>query len=248
MILRSSGLKIAEIDALTVTVDDLQPFVPDVKRLGHLAMMLQAAQAVNIKRTVWSSFSGFIDIRLDEASRLPMERGRIVCALCSAGFPWSVTMDTMNNRVPEKDANIHVEGLHLKVYTIDGMTVPKIVATAPERQTIDEIKSESHLELKRVRIERYAGLEAPMAAGWSKYLKDIKAEVIDDRQNDIEMTREVLFKTDDPFRVMLCTCKTGRLFALLVPEEIRDCEAAQNWLGGEGLVGNAPKMRIIGRS
>ena len=104
----------------------------------------------------------------------------------------------------------------------------------PETQTIKEIRNEDNEEVKRIRIERYS---------WQKYLNEINATLIDERRNDIEGTREYLFKADDDMRALLCACpSTHKEFVLEVPPETETCEDAQAWLS------NGLSRRIISAS
>lgn len=113
----------------------------------------------------------------------------------------------------------YVDGL--KLYVIHGVVVDEQIVMHPETQTIEQIRSESQAEVQRIRIERY---------GWDRFLKDTDAKVVDQRENPIERTQEVLMKTDD-FTVLVGVCpSTGRVYSMEVDNSINTCEAAQLWL------------------
>lgn len=108
------------------------------------------------------------------------------------------------------------------VWALEGVRVDEQIIMHPETQTIDQMRREENLEVKRLRIGRY---------GWTKYLEEVGAKVLDQRRNDVDKTKEVLLKGDDMV-VLICTCiSTGRMYPLEVPGEITTCEGAQKWLG-----------------
>ena len=108
-------------------------------------------------------------------------------------------------------------------WRINGVAVDEQIVMRPESQTIKQIGDEQNAEVRRVRIERY---------GWTKYLQESGAKCLNQRKNEIENTREALF-AGPGMRVMVVTCPTGRLFSLPVPEEVKSCEQAHNWLAGD---------------
>jgi hypothetical protein len=106
--------------------------------------------------------------------------------------------------------------------------VDEQVVLRPETQTAGQIRRERNAETKRIRIERF---------GWGCYLAEVGAVVIDRRRNDIEATRETLFRTPDRAKILVCACpSTARVYALAVPRDVRTCERAQAWLSS-GLSG-----------
>ena len=114
------------------------------------------------------------------------------------------------------------------IWAIDGVVVDEQVVLHPETQNVRQIRREPNAEVKRIRIERF---------GWDRYLAEVGAVAIDRRRNDIEATRETLFRTPDRERILVCACpSTARVYALAVPRDIRTCEGAQAWLSG-GLAG-----------
>lgn len=126
------------------------------------------------------------------------------------------------------------------LWHVHGVAVDEQIVMRAQTQTVEQIKGERNEEVKRIRIERF---------GWDRYLTAIKAEVIDTRHNDIENTHEALVKCPDGMTILLPTCKTGRLFSLEVPPQIKTCEQAQEWLHSgsraDQIIG---KTRVIGRS
>jgi hypothetical protein len=117
------------------------------------------------------------------------------------------------------------------VWAIGGVRVDELPVLYPELQSLQQIRHERNAEVKRVRIERF---------GWLRYLIEAGAVVVDCRRNDIEATRETLFRLpneESPNRpgevVLVCACpSTGRVYALKVPANIRTCARAQAWLSG----------------
>ncbi len=110
------------------------------------------------------------------------------------------------------------------VWTVNGVQVDQQIVEFPESQTIEQINKEENEEIKRIRIERF---------GWTKYLKQIDAKVIEHRYNNIEGTEESLMHGNN-LRVLVCACpSTKRIYAMEIPQEIETCENAQQWLRGD---------------
>lgn len=158
----------------------------------------------------------------------------------------------------DKPVEIHVDGdvLHNEhgpavrysdnfcVWCVSGVRVPEQVVMHGETQTLQDISDESNIEVRRVRIERFAGRGTDRTDGWRRYLTESKAKVVDKRTNDTEVTEEVLLRTENE-TVLLATCKTGRIFAIEVDPETKTCEQAQSYLWGAGVL---PPLNILGRS
>jgi hypothetical protein len=120
------------------------------------------------------------------------------------------------------------------LWCINGVSVDEQIVMRPETQTIDQINGESNSEVQRIRIERF---------GWPRYLSESGAVLIDSRRNDIDGTREALMDAKNGQRRLVCSCpSTAKVFAMHVPREVKTCEQAQNWLGGNR------NVRIIGAS
>lgn len=108
-------------------------------------------------------------------------------------------------------------------YVINNVDVDEQIVMRPETQTIKQIREEQNEEVKRIRIERF---------GWGRYFDEIKAKLIHERANDIEGTKEFLFRSDkDNMTALMCICpSTRKEFILEVPPETKTCEEAQEWL------------------
>ena len=111
------------------------------------------------------------------------------------------------------------------VYAINGILCDEQIIMRPETQNVKQINNESNADRRAIRIERF---------GWTRYLKESKAKLIDERANDVEGTLEALYSIKGNRR-FVATCPTGRVFTMGVPESVRTCEQAQNWLGNQPL-------------
>jgi hypothetical protein len=111
------------------------------------------------------------------------------------------------------------------IWAIRGVLVDEQVVMRPETQTVEQIRGEQNLERKRIRIDRY---------GWGRYLAETHAEVLDERVNDIEASREALLKTPDGETVLMARCpSTHKVFHMeVLDDSVRTCEQAQTWLHG----------------
>ena len=107
------------------------------------------------------------------------------------------------------------------LWLINGTTVDEQVVMRPETQTIQQIDAEKNEDVRSIRIERF---------GWPRYLEESASRLLDARHNAIENTREALFVSPKGERRLVCTCPTGRVFALGVPQQVQTCEQAQEWL------------------
>lgn len=137
------------------------------------------------------------------------------------------------------------------IWCIGGVLVDEEIVLSPERQLLADIKGERDAEVKRIRINRWAGAGATPADGWCKYLKAIGAKTVDSRENLIENTLEKLLRSSAGEKLLVCACpSTARVYALEVPAEIRSCEQAQFWLWNQSSAAgrHGGRMRIIGRS
>lgn len=107
------------------------------------------------------------------------------------------------------------------IYSINGVTVDEQIVMHPETQTVEQINNEQNEEVKRLRIERF---------GWTNYFKGINAELVDKRKNDVEGTKEFLFRGNG-MAGLLCICpSTAKEFVLEVPPATASCEDAQKYL------------------
>lgn len=111
-----------------------------------------------------------------------------------------------------------------KLWRWHGVPVPSKVILSPNDITVDEIHKEGNNDVRSIMVERIS---------WARYLRESGAECIDTRNNEVEGTKEALYKT--PFNEcrLVCSCPTGRMFTLGLPPDITTCEQAQRWLRGE---------------
>lgn len=124
------------------------------------------------------------------------------------------------------------------VYAINGVLLDEQIIRRPETQTIDQLKNEENEEVKRIRIDRY---------GWDRFLTAMDAERIDKRPNDIEGTREVLYRCDGMILLRTFDPSTGKIFALeILDQDCKTCAQAQEWLWNMR-PGDADR-RIVGRT
>jgi hypothetical protein len=107
------------------------------------------------------------------------------------------------------------------VWSLSGVRVDEQVVLRPETQTVEQIRAEQNAEIKRHRIERF---------GWPRFLGAISAKRVDTRRNDIDATRESLYRAESQ-TVLVCACpSTAKVFALEVPNDVETCEQAQRYL------------------
>jgi hypothetical protein len=136
----------------------------------------------------------------------------------------------------------------------------KIIMT-PEKLTIEEIDSINNEENRRVAIDR---------VGWGEYLEKTGATVLDQRENWVDNTAEILIapgknkvknaewphgERREPYRMVLACRSTGRKYFLAVPNphiargwpiqeaqepKIKSCIDAQNWLANGSVSNDLP--------
>jgi hypothetical protein len=191
-----------------------------------------------------------------ESDLLTLPRGTAVeiVSLAALGVPWAAAKEAIENKrhYGDESATLAVYSqsretgewiYQYRLHEVDGRVVPRSVVVSPERQTLVQIRSEPNPEIRRMRIERYAGWgKSPQTGkditptdGWRRYLTECDPVIVDCASDDIEVTRMMLLETGDPFRCLVATCRTGRIFALSVPPGTDTCESAQLWLrGGAG--------------
>ena len=110
------------------------------------------------------------------------------------------------------------------LWFVEGVMVDSQIVTAPETQTLEQIRGEENAEVKRIRIERF---------GWDRYLTETNATVVDQGHNEIEQTHEALMQCDN-MRVFVGACpSTARVYSLEVPPEVDTCEQARCWLAND---------------
>jgi len=113
-----------------------------------------------------------------------------------------------------------------ELWHLDGIQADEQLVLRPKTQTLQQIDGELNEDRKAIRIERY---------GWPEYLGASGAQLVDERQNFVEGTREALYRQRSGHLRLVVTCPTGRHpYALRVGDNhIVTCEQAQNWLAGE---------------
>lgn len=109
------------------------------------------------------------------------------------------------------------------LWHLNGVQVDEQIVLRPQTQTVEQIDLEQNQDNRSIRIERF---------GWPRYLKDSGSVCQHERKNEVEGTREALYRTPKGEQRLVVTCPTGRLFALGLPPEVKTCEEAQHWLGG----------------
>lgn len=107
-----------------------------------------------------------------------------------------------------------------RFWFINGVECDEQIVMRPKTQTLEQILQDDNEDRRSIRIDRY---------GWVPFLGLIKAKAIDERSNDVEGTYEVLYETPYGNR-LVPTCPTGAIPSLGVPNHIRTCEEAQQWL------------------
>ena len=114
---------------------------------------------------------------------------------------------------------------YFALWSINGVAVDRQIVVSPETQTIKQIEEEKNEDVRSIRINRF---------GWHRYIEESNSTLIDDRRNDVEGTREALYRTRYGKR-LIATCPSGnnRIVALGVPDSIETCQQAQAWLAGE---------------
>lgn len=120
------------------------------------------------------------------------------------------------------------------MWAISGVRVDEQIVMDPGSQTIQQIHDEGNTEVQRIRIDRF---------GWSRYLEESGAKVLDEGRNDIENTYEVLADTPLGQRLITHCPSTGRRYSLGLPgDRVKTCEEAQQRLWGD-----RQNFTIVGR-
>lgn len=107
---------------------------------------------------------------------------------------------------------------------LDNLEFGKKIVENPQDMTIEELNNIENLEIKRLSIERF-GLE--------QYITRSNCKIIDKGTNDIEGTVESIFATND-LRYFCGACKsTGRMYFILIPNEVATCKEARLFLASK---------------
>jgi len=97
----------------------------------------------------------------------------------------------------------------------------KRIVMSPNNLTVEEIDSIQNQEIRRIAMTRM---------GIDKYVKESECEVLDLQANDVEGTKEALFKTKNNMFFFVGLCKsTGRMYTIPV-DECKKCEEARAFL------------------
>ena len=117
------------------------------------------------------------------------------------------------------------------LYFLQGVLVPADVVLCPENLTVEHIDAEDNQEVRRLMIERFAGVGARADDGWLRYIGESGASVRHHQFNERDQQRECLFAMKDGRKmVVLSDPSTARRYALGVPREVDNCEQAQRFL------------------
>jgi hypothetical protein len=122
---------------------------------------------------------------------------------------------------------------------LEGHCVDEQLVLRPKEQTIEQILGERNTDIRAIRAARY---------GWGNLLHGVDAQIIDRRSNAIDGTLEALYDVQNATQLrrmltirvdqkikhnyLVCTCPTGRIFAMPVPVQVQTCKDAQQWLAG----------------
>lgn len=122
-------------------------------------------------------------------------------------------------------------GTECDIYSINGVVVPEFVVMSPETITIDMVKSEENVEIKRVMMERM---------GIEKYLEDSKATLVDadttfvDTLGSDKTVPRALMEDYEGRRFLVASDgSTKRVYFMEVPKECNTCVEASNALSGD---------------
>lgn len=104
----------------------------------------------------------------------------------------------------------------------------QLIVTNPAGLSTNKILSIENEETRRVAIDNF---------GWEKFVAEAGCPLLDQRENDVDNTIEILFgapPSDQNWRrtnkIVLFCRSTGRRYFLSVPREITTCEQAQKWM------------------
>lgn len=142
----------------------------------------------------------------------------------------------------------------LRLYFNDGHFIDEYGATIvdnPRDLTTQKILQIRNQETRRLAITAF---------GWERFLVEAECPILDQRQNDVDNTIEMLvgpptIEANDGSRaayVMLFCRSTGRRYFLAVPRDVATCEEAQNWMANAGTNLSLPyakqPIRLVGAS
>lgn len=124
-------------------------------------------------------------------------------------------------------AIVYADGL--KLYFIEGHKMPAKAILDAQSITLEDIKSEQNMEVKRILI-RLFGATANDPSGYVKYLTEMNAKVIDvdlKGVSDYNAARSLLEDPETKDRYLLCTDgSTNRIYVLPTDKNAQTCKEA----------------------
>lgn len=105
-------------------------------------------------------------------------------------------------------------------WAINGVEVDEQIVMKPETQTIEQMEKDANSDRRAIRIERF---------GWHRYLLETGANVVDERENIVEGTWEILYEKDGQKR-MVATCNTAEKATMRVGDGVETCDQSSKWL------------------
>jgi len=120
----------------------------------------------------------------------------------------------------------------LNMYFINGVKVNEQIVMHPETLTVEQINSEQNKDVQSIMIDRFGGYN---------YIKESDSVCIDKRKDEITGYTESLYESPVGKRLVV-VCPTVRMYALGVPDNIKTCQEAQDYLSGER------KFRVLHRT
>jgi len=174
----------------------------------------------------WYEAGKYLGVQFDEAKYDLFRRWCMHCVFICGPKP---TISRRPIEVHWDNGVLHNDkGMSVKfadgwgIWTLRGVQVDEQIVMRPETQTIKQITDEQNQEVKAIRIERF---------GWEDYLLLTGAKAVDRRTNDIDGSKEVLWKTPTGETALMCACpSTAKLFFLGVDNEVETCENAQAYI------------------
>jgi len=203
--------------------------MPAVKQLGSSIFILLDDVAIECTTEVSESHStAEIDVSCkDTGGNSDSLPGQNTSEYTVAGI---LTDGTTTNKDYNALKQACWAGTIFELYT-GGVDVGEKVAMTPHLQTIEEIEKEGNEEVRRIRIERFAGADKPVDEGWIRYIRESGAKQVDRRLNERDGQWETLYEfKDGRKRMVVVDPSTGRQYALGVPREMEKAQQAQDWM------------------
>src|SRR3990167_1100142 len=139
-------------------------------------------------------------------------------------FPEALHIDDQN-RAHNDSGPSHRWKDGFEIYHIHGIKFYRRIVMHPETITIDEIKSQTNQEIRRILVERF---------GVDKYLSEIGAKVIDADMRGIEGAGARCLMEDDQKQKWFVGTdgSTDRVYYMNVPNTVSTCKQAHEVLAG----------------